>query len=169
MTDRVSAGRLMLESVRRSAPLQETGAGIRSDFEAALSSEMTSKLGGAGTDQRKLMEKAYGGYLTGGKVDLSKLSEDAKKELAKLQKASEDFEAYMVKGLLAKMRGATLSGEESQMTTLAKDMMDQSVSEALARSQGSIGIAKQVFVSMGSGIVAKAAGAALGTVETTNK
>lgn len=132
---------------------------LRSDFSLALEQSMTAKIG-LGSKKNSMLEKAFTPFLEEGKFDLDKLPSPVKRELVKLQKASEDFEAYFLKDLLSKMRPVSLSGEKSPMADMAKDMMDQAISESAAKGNGSLGIAKTVFLSMSERLVNQAAGEA---------
>lgn len=131
---------------------------VRPDFSRALQAQAESKLGKPGSDKRAKMDEIFKPFMTNGKVDLDKLPQEAQAELTKLQKASEDFEAFFIKGLLSKMRSASFVKDDSQMTNFAKDMMDQSIAEASSKGHGSLGIAKTVFLNMGGQIVDKAVG-----------
>ena len=76
------------------------------------------------------------------------LNEKSYTELKKLEKASQDFEAIFVKGLLSQMRKVSFSEESGAMGDMAKDMMDQAVAESVSKSGSSIGIAKTIFMDM---------------------
>ena len=142
--------------------------GIRSDFQHALERKLESWLGRPGSPERARVEKMVGDLMTEPDqrgvrhLDLSKLNDEKKAELKKLQKASEDFEAVFVKRLLSQMRKTSFSEDIGPMGDLAKDMMDQALAESLSRSQNSIGIAKTVFIDMAQRIV-RTSDLALGT------
>lgn len=133
--------------------------GLRSDFKHALERKLESWLGRPGTPERARVEGMVEGLLTEPDqrgvrhLDLSKLDAEKTAELKKLQKASEDFEAVFVKGLLAQMRKTSFSEDIGPMGDMAKDMMDQALAESLSRSQNSFGIAKTVFIDMAQRIV----------------
>lgn len=131
---------------------------VRADFAEALERRVDAFLGKPGSTQREVLDRAYGAYLEDGKFEVDKLPDEAKKELAKLQKASEDFEAHFIKGLMAQMRSVRFSEEDSAMTDFAKETMDQAIAEASARGQGSVGIAKNVFLTMGDQVIRQAVG-----------
>ena len=128
-------------------------------FKAELEGRINGWLGKPGTERRARIEEAVSALLTEPdlngvrKVAVDNLSETKMNELVKLQKASQDFEAIFVKGLLAQMRRSSLAEESTPMADLAKDMMDQAVAESVSRSNGSIGIAKTIFVDMAQRIV----------------
>ena len=132
---------------------------LRPDFSQALEQSMTAKIG-LGNQKNSMLEKAFSPFMEEGKFETDKLPSPAKRELVKLQKAAEDFEAYFVKDLLSKMRPVSLTGEKSPMADMAKDMMDQAISESAAKGNGSLGIAKTVFLSMSKRLVNQAAGEA---------
>lgn len=140
---------------------------VRADFAEALERRVDAFLGKPGSTQREVLDKAYGAFMEDGKFDVEKLPDEAKKELAKLQKASEDFEAHFIKGLMAQMRSVRFSDEDSAMTDFAKETMDQAIAEASARGHGSVGIAKNVFLTMGDQVVRQAVGREL--VPSDNK
>ena len=131
---------------------------IRGDFEAALEKKVNGFLNVPDDNRRAVLHKAYGEYMTDGKFDLDKIPEQAKRELAKLQKAAEDFEAHFIKDLMSHMRAVRFGDEDSPMTSFAKDTMDQAVAETTARGRGSIGIAQNVFMSMGDHVVRQVVG-----------
>ena len=141
----------------QSAELHQDG--LRSDFKGALERRLESWLGRPGSPERARVEKMVDRLLTEPDqrgvrhLDLSKLNDEKKAELKKLQKASEDFEAVFVKRLLTQMRKTSFSEDIGPMGDLAKDMMDQALAESLSRSRNSIGIAKTVFIDMAQRIV----------------
>ncbi len=132
---------------------------LRKDFQAELERKLEGWLGLPDTPQRAKVEGLVEGML--GKpdarglrhFDLSKLDDEKLHELKKLQKASEDFEAVFVKGILSKMRQSSFSEDSGPMGDLAKDFMDQAVAESVAKSRSSLGIAKTVFVEMAQRVV----------------
>lgn len=132
--------------------------GLRADFRKALETKVDQFLGPKGSDRRTILEPTFEQVMTEGKFDLSKMPTTAKRELARLEKASEDFEAHFVKGLMAQMRTTSLGGEDSGMAGFAKEQFDAAVAEAVASGGGSIGIAKSVFLSMGEHVVRQAVG-----------
>lgn len=120
---------------------------IRGDFARDLQNELQHKLGQPNSEIRERLEKIYDQVLTNGKFDLSKLPEDAQRDLRKLEKASEQFESFFVKKLLTQMRATSFAPEKGPMMDFAKETMDQAVADEAARGQGSLGIARQVFLS----------------------
>lgn len=126
---------------------------IRPDFAAGLRQELDRRMGGAGSETRQKLETAYGSLLTEGKLDLEKLPVKAKADLLKLQKASEDFEGFFVKKLLKQMRSMSFSKEQTPMMDFARDGMDDAIAGQAAKGQGSIGIAKTVFLAQGLRVV----------------
>ena len=85
--------------------------------------------------------------------DLSKLNQEKLYELKRLEKASEEFEAVFVKGMLSKMRQTSFSEESGPMGDLAKDFLDQAVAESVAKSRSTIGIGRTVFIEMAQRVV----------------
>ncbi len=150
-----------------SAPRPE----LREDFQVELERKLEGWLGLPDTPQRAKVEGLVAGML--GKpderglrhFDLSKLDDEKLHELKKLQKASEDFEAVFVKGMLSKMRQTSFSEESGPMGDMARDFMDQAVAESVAKSHSSLGIAKTVFVEMAQRVV-NAADLTKGTTPT---
>jgi len=138
---------------------QATAAPLRADFKQTLERRLEGWLGRPGTPERAQLEKAVDSLLTDPDkdgvrhLDLSKLDDKKTRDLQKLQKASQDFEAVFVKGLLAQMRKSSFAEDAGPMGDLAKDMMDQALSESLSQSQNSVGIAKTVFLEMAQRIV----------------
>jgi hypothetical protein len=132
---------------------------LRKDFQTELERKLEGWLGLPDTPQRAkvegLVEDMLGMPDEKGlrHFDLTKLDREKLHELKKLQKASEDFEAVFVKGLLSKMRRSSFSEESGPMGDLAKDFMDQAVAESVAKSHSSLGIAKTVFVEMAQRVV----------------
>ena len=132
---------------------------LRKDFREELERRLEGWLGRPGTPQRATVEGLVEGILgepdASGKrhVDLTKLQSEKLNELARLQKASEDFEAVFVKGMLSQMRRTSMSEDTGPMGEMAKDFMDQAVAESVAQSRGSLGIAKTVFVEMAQRVV----------------
>lgn len=126
---------------------------IRADFVRDLQNQMNQKLGPRGSEIRARLEKVYDGLMTDGKFDVAKLPDDARAELKKLEKASEQFESFFVKKLLTQMRATSFAPEKDQMMEFAKDTMDQAVADETARGQGSLGIARQVFLSQAVRVV----------------
>lgn len=120
---------------------------IRGDFARDLQNELQHKLGQPNSEIRERLERIYDQVLTDGKFDLSKLPEDAQRDLRKLEKASEQFESFFVKKLLTQMRATSFAPEKGPMMDFAKETMDQAVADEAARGQGSLGIARQVFLS----------------------
>lgn len=81
----------------------------------------------------------------------------AKPELAKLKKASEDFEAAFVKSLFTEMRKGTQDsafGGETMGAGMYRDMMDQALAESASKS-GTIGIAKMMYKQMVPRVIAE--------------
>lgn len=134
-------------------------ASLREDFRKALEERLDGWLGKPGTERRAKIESTVSALLSepsaDGRrtLDLDRISDEKKTELMKLQKASQDFEAIFVKGLLAQMRRSSFAEEPTPMAEIAKDMMDQAVAESVSRSGNSIGIAKTVFLDMAQRIV----------------
>lgn len=85
------------------------------------------------------------------------LREQSWSELCRLQKASEDFEAMFVKGLLDVARRTTLAEKPSATADFALDMMNLGVAEAVSRRQPGLGIARAVFRPAAEALVAQAA------------
>lgn len=133
---------------------------IRPDFAQPLAERVTGSLGKPGSDSYEVLKRAYEPFMQDGKVKLDALPEDAKRELARLQGAAEDFEAHFVKTLLASMRKTSLRSEDSEMTNLAKEQMDASLAESVAKGSGGMGIGKTVFVEMGDRVVRSVVGQA---------
>lgn len=129
---------------------------LRTDFAQGLRGALNQKLGNKGTETRDRMEKIYDSILTDGELDMEKLPADSQKELRKLQKASEQFESFFVKKLLAQMRQTSFSKdskEKGPMMDFAKEQMDQAVADQTSQGRGSLGIAQQVFLSQGVTLV----------------
>lgn len=126
---------------------------IRADFAAGLRQELDRRLGAPGSEVRARLEAAYGSLITEGKLDLDKLPDKAKADLLKLQKASEDFEGFFVKKLLAQMRSTSFSQKSSPMMDFAKEGMDDAIAGQAAKGHGSIGIARTVFLAQGLRVV----------------
>jgi hypothetical protein len=132
---------------------------LRADFRAELERKLEGRLGLPGTHQRSTVEGLVADMLGEPDekglrhFDLSKLDGEKLAELKRLEKASEDFEAVFVKGLLSKMRQTSWAQDEGPMGDLARDFMDQAVAESVARSRSSLGIAKSVFVDMAQRVV----------------
>lgn len=129
---------------------------LRADLAQGLKAQLNQKLGAKGTDIRDRMEKIYDSILTDGELDMEKLPADSQKELRKLQKASEQFESFFVKNLLAQMRQTSFandSKEKGPMMDFAKEQMDQAVADQASKGHGSLGIARQVFLSQGVTLV----------------
>jgi Rod binding domain-containing protein len=128
---------------------------IRPDFAKGLQAELRQKLGVKGSETRERMEKIYDSILTNGELDVEKLPKEAVRDIKKLQEASEQFEAFYVKKMLSQMRATTFSKDKSQMMDFAKETMDDAISNEMAKGQGSMGIAKTVFLSQGLRLVQK--------------
>jgi hypothetical protein len=132
---------------------------LRKDFQAELERKLEGWLGLPGTPQRAKVEGLVAEFLGDADAkgvkhfDINKLDDAKLHELKKLQKASEDFEAVFMKGLLSKMRQSAFSEEAGPMGNLAKDFMDQAIAESVAKSRSSVGIAKTVFVDMAQRVV----------------
>ncbi|MCA0360311.1 MAG: hypothetical protein LCH41_04585 [Armatimonadetes bacterium] len=131
---------------------------LRADFARTLSDKVQGSMGKPGSEQHTRLEAIYQPLMSDGKIDLEKLPEPAQRELRKLQKASEDFEAFFVKGLMSQMRRVKFGEQDSQVTQFAKDIMDDAMASQTARGSSSIGIGKTVFLSMGETIVKQAIG-----------
>ena len=127
-------------------------AGLRPDLAQALKTDFRKSLGMPGSEQRARLESVFNDVMTNGDLDVSKLSKKTTRDLQKLEEASEGFESFFVKKLLAQMR-ATMNKGEGQMMTFARDTMDDAVAKAASEGQGSIGIAKTVFLAQGLRIV----------------
>ena len=142
---------------------------LREDFQAELERKLEGWLGRPGTPEREKVEGLVSGLLGEPDAkglrhfDLDKLDAQKLHELKRLERASEDFEAVFVKGLLSKMRRSSFAEETGPMGEMAKDLMDQAVAESVARSRTSIGIAKTVFVDMAQRVVSTRG---LGATET---
>jgi hypothetical protein len=132
---------------------------LREDFRKELEGKLEGWLGRPGTELRAKVEGLVEGVLTEPDpkgvrhIDLNKLPAKKLDELKRLEKASEDFEAVFIKGLLSKMRQSGFAEQSGPMGDLAKDFMDQAVAESVAKSHSSIGIAKTVFVDMAQRVV----------------
>lgn len=126
---------------------------LRSDFKSHLEKRLTNEIRAMSEQPNNLAKEIFDRFLTDGEFDYEKLPNQAKRELVKLENAAEDFEAYFIKGLLQKMRATSFSEEDSQMTQLAKDMMDDAISKTTAQSGSSVGIAKTVFEMMSDRVV----------------
>ena len=132
---------------------------LRADFQRELERKLEGWLGRTGSAQRARAERTVERLLTEPNargerhIDLSKLEDRQLAELRKLQRASEDFEAVFVKGLLSQMRRSSFSEDIGPMGDMAKDMMDQALAESLSRGPGSIGIGKTIFVDMAQRLV----------------
>lgn len=133
-----------------------TGLKVRPDFVKGLQVELRQKLGMKGTETRDRMEKIYDSILTNGELDMEKMPKEAVRDIKKLQEASEQFEAFYVKKMLSQMRATTFSKDKSPMMDFAKESMDDAISGEMARGQGSMGIAKTVFLSQGMRLVQQA-------------
>ncbi len=136
--------------------INSVSAKIRPDFVKGLQAELRQKLGAKGSDVRDRMEKVYDSILTNGELDVEKLPKESVRDIKKLQEASEQFEAFYVKKMLAQMRATTFSKDKSQMMDFAKETMDDAISSEMAKGQGSVGIGKTVFLSQGLRLVQQA-------------
>ena len=132
---------------------------LRADFREELERKLEGWLGRPGTPQRAKVEGLVEGMLGEPDAkgvrhfDLNKLDEQKLYELHRLEKASEDFEAVFVKGLLSQMRRSSFAEKSGPMGDMAKDFMDQAVAESVSRSRDTIGIAKTVFIEMAQRVV----------------
>lgn len=146
---------------------------LREDFRKELETRLDGWLGKPGTDLRARIEERVSDMLSAPDekgvrhIDLNKLNVENKTELAKLQKVAQDFEAIFVKGLLSQMRRSSFAEKGGPMADMAKDMMDQAVSESVSRSDASIGIAKTIFFDMGQRVAKTAVSA--GRTKTEEK
>lgn len=132
---------------------------LRPDYRQGLERRIDGFLGPRGSQSRAVLEKSFGEYLKDGKFDLKALPADAQRELMKLQKASEQFEAHFIKDLMSQMRKVKFSEDKSsEMTDFAYDQMDQAVADAASTGNGSVGIGKSIFESMGDLVVKRAVG-----------
>ncbi len=135
-------------------PVKAQAGRLKEEFRKELEARLDGWLGKPGTERRAKIEEKVSALLSEPDVEgrrrfeIEKLGEDKMNELVKLQRASQDFEAIFVKGLLAQMRRSGFAEESTPMGDMAKDMMDQAVSESVSRSKGSIGIAKTIFIDM---------------------
>ncbi|HXH61800.1 MAG TPA: rod-binding protein [Fimbriimonadaceae bacterium] len=138
---------------------------IDDGFAAELTRKVDAWIGAPGTEYRAEMEKRVPGLLgepdaNGDRhFDLAQLSDKKMAELKKLEKASQDFEAIFVKGLLSQMRKSSFAEKTDEMGDMAKDMMDQAVAESVSRGSSTLGIAKTIFMEMAQRVV-KTEGAA---------
>lgn len=124
---------------------------LRPDFREALERNLDQALGLRQPDS-PLRAQLESLLTAEGHLDLEKLPESAQRELVKLQQASEGFESFLIKDLLAKMRPPSLTGETSAMGNFARDMLDQAISESAAKGKSSIGLAEKIFVTMGESV-----------------
>lgn len=147
----------MIESLGSTNLASRGGTGknlqIRRDFAQAIEKGLSDEIELARKSGSNKLDEILKPYLVDGKFDIDSLPQKAKLELERLENAAEDFEAYFIKSLMAKMRTASLSAEDSPMTGLAKDMMDTAVAEAASQGHSSIGIAKEVFVTMADRVI----------------
>lgn len=126
--------RKALDALRREDPAK---------FETVLQSAR-SRQGQLDSDLTVLRSPSVDGS-AGARLTLANLGADARRELGRLQEASEKLEAVMVKQMLAQMRRSVpQSPLDGPMGDLAKDMLDQAMSEHLAQT-GSVGIATMLF------------------------
>ncbi len=143
---------------------------IRADFAQALERQVNGFLGDGKGSVKGVFGEKLETLMTKGKFDLSKLSEKDLGELKRLEKASEDFEAHFLKGLMAQMRKVKFSDEkESGMGDFARETMDQAIAESTSKGQGSIGIGRTVFLSMGDMVAKRAIGDSLMSKTTESK
>lgn len=148
---------------------------LRQDFQVELERRLEGWLGRPGTPERERVEGLVAGVLGEPDekglrhFDLDKLDGKKLNELKRLERATEDFEAVFVKGLLSKMRQSSFAEETGPMGEIAKDFMDQAVAESVARSHSSVGIAKTVFIEMAQRVVSTQDLGATTTGETNGK
>lgn len=122
---------------------------LRADFERELQNRITGWTGSAGSERSQALRPFIEGVLdaSGERIDVNKLPDQARADLAKLEHAAEGIESIFVKQLLAQMRSTSFSNEgKSQMSSFIKDMMDQTIADQASHGQSSIGIAKMVFL-----------------------
>jgi len=89
-------------------------------------------------------------------IDLDKLPEKTLNELKSLQTAAEGFEAHFIKDWFSKMRQTSFDSDKSQTGAMAKDFMDQALSESAAKGNANLGIGKTVFAETGKRVVQEA-------------
>lgn len=143
---------------------------IRPDYAQALEQQVDHFLSGGETSLKSKLGEKLDAISTDGKFDLSKLSKEDLRELKRLEKASEDFEAHFIKGLMAQMRKVKFSNEqESGMGEFARETMDQAIAESASKGGSSIGIGRTVFLSMGDLLAKRAIGATLTGSKTESK
>jgi hypothetical protein len=87
---------------------------------------------------------------------LAAASPEQTRQLLRLQKASEDFEAMFVKGLMDVAKRTTLGEEPSAVADFAHDMMHAAVAEAVSRRQPGLGISISVFREAARALAAQA-------------
>ncbi len=156
MTTRISSE---AASIAGTKPTTMPRPELRKDFQVELERKLEGWLGIPGTPERakveSLVENVLGEPDDKGTrhIDLSRLDDQKLYELKRLEKASEDFEAVFVKGMLSQMRRSSFAEDSGQMGNLAKDFLDQEVATSVAKSKTSIGIAKTVFVDMAQRVV----------------
>jgi len=139
---------------------------LRSDFAHELETRLTGWVGRPGTERFDRLQEFVGPYLkpnsvkegeSADTIDLDKLPLSARRDLVKLQHASEGIEAIFVKKLLGQMRSVNFDKESpGPMAGFAKDMMDQAVAEQAAKGSSSIGIARMVFLDTAQTLVRSA-------------
>jgi hypothetical protein len=159
-----SLGRAVETAARQTAQdaLRPAASRLRDDFATELNRRISTEMGPRGSERRARMEEVFRPFLNErGEFDVNKLATAEQADLRRLQKASEDFEAFFVKGLLSQLRQGGFGEPDSPMTGFARDQMDQSISQSVASGQGSIGIAKTVFVSMAQNLAMNAVGRSL--------
>ncbi|MBS1713400.1 MAG: hypothetical protein JST30_03600 [Armatimonadetes bacterium] len=137
-------------------------ASLRPEFRRLLEQRLNGWVGEAGSERRRTVAKQAGPYLDErGGFDLETLPEGTKRELAKLEKASEGIEAIFVRQLLAQMRRISYDGKpKNGMSQFATDTMDQAVADQTSKGRSSIGIAQIVFLDNAQNLVKSAVAAA---------
>ena len=132
---------------------------LRGEFKKALESRVNTWMGVPGTAGRQRMEQILSSLMDKqtGKLDLSKLDDQTRAELKKLQGAAEGFESTFVKQLIGEMRKSSFAEKDSAGMGLAKDLIDQQIADSTAKGPHGLGIAQMVFSTMGEQVVRKAA------------
>lgn len=159
-----SLGRAVETAARQTAQdaVRPAVSRLRDDFATELNRRISAEMGPRGSERRARMEDMLRPFLDKrGEFDVNKLATAEQADLRRLQKASEEFEAFFVKGLLSQLRQGGFGEPDSPMTGFARDQMDQSISQSVASGRGSIGIAKTVFVSMAQNLAMNAVGRSL--------
>ncbi|MCW5936824.1 MAG: hypothetical protein KIT11_05920 [Fimbriimonadaceae bacterium] len=144
---------------------RNSGPELRSDFRQSLETALNGWLGQVSRSPIVGAAKAVEQVASGGKLDLSKLSETTRRDLVKLQSAAEGLEGFFIKGLLEQAQKVKFVEDKSPMGDFARDLMNQAVADAVAKRAPGLGMAKMVFVQTAGQIVKSAASRPTPTTE----